>query len=49
MYDGSQSNSTFDLEKLERDVLAMFIAGKPLIKVEGIRTTFRFRNKGGHK
>ena len=45
IYNGRQSSAVFDLERLEQDVIKFFIAGKPLITIDGsIRTVFRFRN-----
>jgi len=42
MYNGA--NPLFDLEQLEQNVVACYIAGKPLIKLDDIRIIFRFRD-----
>jgi len=44
MYNRNQSNPLFDLERLEQNVVAFYIAGKPLITLDDIRIIFRFRN-----
>ena len=44
VYDGIQSIAMFDLNRLEEDVVKIYIAGKPLITFDNIRTVFRFRN-----
>jgi len=44
MYNGVQSSPMFDLEQLEQNVIAFYIAGKPQIWLNNIRTIFRFRN-----
>ena len=45
VYIGSQSTAVFDLDQLEQNVVKFYIAGKPLIAIDGsIRTVFRFRN-----
>ena len=42
IYNGA--NPLFDLEQLEQNVVAFYIAGKPLIKLDDIRIVFRFRD-----
>ena len=44
MYSGVQCSPLFDLDQLEQNVVAFYIAGKPRIQLEKIRTIFRFRN-----
>ena len=44
MYSGVQSSPLFDLDQLEKNVVAFYIAGKPQIQLDSIRTIFRFRN-----
>ena len=44
MYNGVQSSSMFDLEQLEQNVVAFYIAGKPLITSNDIKIIFRFRD-----
>ena len=45
VYNGIQSTAIFDLNRLEQDVVKLYIAGKPLIAIDSnIRTVFRFRN-----
>jgi len=44
MYNGAQSNPMFDLKQLEQNVVAFYIAGKPLIALDDIRIIFRFRD-----
>ena len=41
---GSQSSLAFSLEELQEDIVADFIAGKPIIRdIDAIRTIFKFR------
>ena len=44
VYDGGQSSPLFDLDQLEQYVVGFYIAGKPQIQLDSIRTVFRFRN-----
>ena len=44
MYNGDQSSPKFDLEQLEQNVVAFYIAGKSLITSDDIRIVFRFRD-----
>ncbi|XP_065913406.1 uncharacterized protein [Dysidea avara] len=44
MYNGVQSSSMFDLEQLQQNVVAFYIAGKPLITSNDIKIIFRFRD-----
>jgi len=44
MYNGVQPCPMFDLEQLEQNVVAFYVAGKPQIQLDNIRTIFRFRN-----
>ena len=45
LHNDAQSTAVFDLNHLEQDVVAYYIAGKPLIKeTTSIRIIFRFRD-----
>ena len=44
VYNGVKSSPLFDLDQLEQNVVAFYIAGKPQIQLDSIRTIFRFRN-----
>ena len=44
VYSGVQSSPLFNLVQLEQNIVAFYIAGKPHIRLDGIRTVFRFKN-----
>jgi len=44
VYNAIQQTTVIDLEKLEQDVIAFYIAGKPLIGSVGVTMVFRFRD-----
>ena len=41
---GSKSSLAFSLEELQEDIVAHFVAGKPIIRdIDALRTVFKFR------
>ena len=42
MYNAVRHSAVIDLEQLEQDVVAHYIAGKPLIQSVGVTMVFRF-------
>ena len=44
VYNAVQHTTVIDLEQLEQDVVAFYIAGKPLITSVGMSMVFRFRD-----
>jgi len=44
LHNDAQSTAMFDLHHLEQDVIAYYIAGKPLLIKETIRMKFRFKD-----
>jgi len=43
-YSDTQSTQMFDFDQLEQDVVTFYVSGKSLIKLDNVRTIFRFRN-----
>jgi len=44
LYNDVQSSPLFDLDKLEQNIVAFYVAGKPQIQMDSMRTIFRFKN-----
>ena len=43
---GSHESVSYSLDELQEDIVANYVAGKPIIqKVEEIRTVFKFREE----